>query len=60
METEEAGLTGRAPLENTGVEPTYSSRLTLVVLPDVDGNEVRLGSLWAMKPCVVAFLRHYG
>jgi hypothetical protein len=32
----------------------------MVVLPDVDGREIRLGSLWAARPAVIAFLRHYG
>jgi peroxiredoxin len=32
----------------------------MTVLPDVDGREIRLGSLWAARPAVVIFLRHYG
>jgi len=32
----------------------------MIVLPDVDGREVRLGSLWHHQPAVIAFLRHYG
>jgi len=39
---------------------TLSAKLSAVVLPDYDGQQVRLGSLWANQPCVVAFLRHYG
>lgn len=31
-----------------------------VVLPDSDGNEIRLGDLWAEQPVVIAWLRHYG
>jgi peroxiredoxin len=27
---------------------------------DVDGRPVRLSTLWAPGPAVVAFLRHYG
>jgi Mlc titration factor MtfA (ptsG expression regulator) len=27
---------------------------------DQDGNDVRLGDLWAQKPVVLAWLRHYG
>jgi hypothetical protein len=39
---------------------TFSSKLAGISLPDVDGNSVRLGSLWAESPAVVVFLRHYG
>lgn len=34
--------------------------LAPVVLPDADGCEIRLGSLWERQPAVVVFLRHYG
>jgi prostamide/prostaglandin F2alpha synthase len=39
---------------------TLSARLAPIALPDCDGAEVRLGSLWAEGPAVVVFLRHYG
>ena len=39
---------------------TYSSKLAPITLPDADGREVRLGSLWADAPLVLVFLRHYG
>jgi len=39
---------------------TFSSALADLTLPDVDGREVRLGSLWQTAPAVVVFLRHYG
>jgi len=42
------------------MEGTLSSRLTMLVLPDADGKEMRLGSLWATQPAVLVFLRHYG
>ena len=42
------------------MEGTLSSRLTMIVLPDADGKEFRLGSIWATQPAVVVFLRHYG
>lgn len=32
----------------------------MIVLPDADGREIRLGSLWAGRPAVVVFLRHFG
>jgi hypothetical protein len=39
---------------------SFSSKLAAMTLPDVDGKAVRLGSLWADRPAVVVFLRHYG
>jgi hypothetical protein len=34
--------------------------LAPIVLPDPDGQQIRLGSLWERQPAVVVFLRHYG
>jgi hypothetical protein len=34
--------------------------LEAVSLPDPDGNPHRLGDLWAEKPIIVVFLRHFG
>lgn len=34
--------------------------LAPINLPDVDGNLVQLGSLWANQPAIVVFLRHWG
>lgn len=39
---------------------SLNAALSPIVLPDPDGREVRLGSLWEDRPAVVAFLRHYG
>jgi hypothetical protein len=39
---------------------TLSEALADISLPDTDGREVRLGSLWEQNPAVVVFLRHYG
>lgn len=39
---------------------SLSAALSPITLPDPDGREVRLGSLWEERPAVVAFLRHYG
>jgi len=44
----------------SGMAETFSSKLAGLSLPDVDGNTVRLGSLWTSAPAVVVFLRHYG
>jgi hypothetical protein len=37
-----------------------SEALSPIVLPDPDGREIRLGSLWENSRAVVVFLRHYG
>ncbi len=42
------------------VTPTLADALARIILPDVDGQAVRLGSLWEGGPAVVVFLRHYG
>jgi hypothetical protein len=39
---------------------SFSTALAGIALPDADGREVRLGSLWERGPAVVVFLRHYG
>jgi hypothetical protein len=39
---------------------SLSASLAPLDLPDTDGRPVRLGSLWAVRPAVVVFLRHYG
>lgn len=39
---------------------SFAESLTSIVLPDADGHELRLGSLWATQPAVIVFLRHYG
>jgi len=44
----------------TGMESTLNSRLAMIQLPDTDGHEMRLGSLWLRQPAVLVFLRHYG
>lgn len=37
-----------------------STRLAMIMLPDCDGREIRLGSLWEKQAAVIVFLRHYG
>jgi len=39
---------------------SFSSRLAEIVLPDTDGRQIKLSSLWADGPAVIVFLRHYG
>ncbi len=42
------------------MEGTLSARLADITLPDTEGGEVRLGSLWEAGAAVIVFLRHYG
>lgn len=42
------------------MDMTLNSRLSMITLKDVDGNETRFASLWIRQPAVVVFLRHYG
>jgi hypothetical protein len=42
------------------MEPTLSAALSEISLPDTSGHRTRLGSLWAERPAIVVFLRHYG
>jgi hypothetical protein len=39
---------------------SLSQALAGIVLPDADGLELRLGSLWEQRSAVLVFLRHYG
>jgi hypothetical protein len=39
---------------------SLSARLAGISLPDSEGDQVTLGSIWTETPAVVAFLRHYG
>ncbi|HSL82461.1 MAG TPA: hypothetical protein VLF66_06760 [Thermoanaerobaculia bacterium] len=39
---------------------SLAAALAPIVLPDADGREMRLGSLWEERPAVLVFLRHYG
>jgi hypothetical protein len=40
--------------------PERADDLEDVVLQDSDGEDVGLGDLWAERPAVLVFLRHYG
>ena len=31
-----------------------------IVLPDQDGNDIRLVDLWQDRPAAIVWLRHYG
>jgi hypothetical protein len=40
--------------------PADASGLADLVVKDLDGHDVRLGSLWEDGPAVLVWLRHYG
>ncbi len=42
--------------------PASADALAEIVLPDHDGQEIRLGDLWTSPPgpVVLVWLRHYG
>lgn len=40
--------------------PTRADALADMVLPDQDGEDVRLGDLWQDGPAALVWLRHYG
>ncbi len=40
--------------------PATADELAPIVLQDANGDDVTLGELWAKRPAVVVFLRHYG
>jgi hypothetical protein len=42
------------------MEQSLSGKLAGIVLPDSEGHQIRLGSLWADSPAILVFLRHYG
>ncbi len=39
---------------------SFSEALGGIALPDADGRQIRLGSLWESHPTVLVFLRHWG
>ncbi len=40
--------------------PARAEALADIVLPDHEGNDVRLGELWQGRPAALVWLRHYG
>jgi hypothetical protein len=40
--------------------PERADALAEIVLPDQDGEPVRLGDLWRDRPVALVWLRHYG
>ena len=42
------------------MDGSLSETLADIVLPEADGREIQLRSLWERGPAVLVFLRHYG
>ncbi len=42
------------------MEQALSEKLAGIILPDSQGHQIQLGSLWADNPAILVFLRHYG
>jgi hypothetical protein len=51
---------GAASTRQTVNPPQRADELGEITLLDEDGNDVRLGDLWADRPAVLVWLRHYG
>jgi hypothetical protein len=53
-------LLGTAVKRQKTRPPDDASGLADIVVKDLEGDEVRLGSFWEDGPAVLVFLRHYG
>jgi hypothetical protein len=53
-------MLGAASEQQKSDPPERADALAEIVLPDQEGNEVRLGDLWAERPAALIWLRHYG
>jgi prostamide/prostaglandin F2alpha synthase len=53
-------LLGAATSRQEARAPGDATGLADLVVRDLDGSDVRLGSLWEDKPAVLVWLRHYG
>ena len=53
-------LLGAAGRRQETHPPEDASALTGIVVKDLDGADVTLGSLWEDQPAVLVWLRHYG
>jgi prostamide/prostaglandin F2alpha synthase len=51
---------GASSRRQSNVPSVTADALTDIVLPDHDGNDVRLGGLWDGQPAALVWLRHYG
>ena len=55
-----SAMLGAASERQRSHPPQSAGALADITLPDQDGNDVRLGDLWAERPAALVWLRHYG
>jgi hypothetical protein len=53
-------MLGAASQPQKSHPPERADALADIVLPNQEGDEVRLGDLWADRPAALVWLRHYG
>lgn len=53
-------MLGTAKTRQRTNPPDTAGALADIVLPDHDGQDVRLGDLWREGPAALVWLRHYG
>lgn len=53
-------MLGTASKRQTTNPPKRADGLADIVLPDHDGQPVRLAELWRERPVALVWLRHYG
>jgi len=53
-------MLGTAATRQEPSPPERAGELAEIVLPDQEGNDVRLGDLWKDGPAALVWLRHYG
>lgn len=53
-------MLGVAREHQTADPPERADALADLILPDHEGNDVRLGDLWRDGPVALVWLRHYG
>ena len=53
-------MLGTASSRQQPQPPKQAGPLAEIVLPDDEGNDVRLGDLWSERPAALVWLRHYG
>ena len=58
--TVDTGILRTAKSRQHTAPPARADALADIVLPDSEGDDVRLGDLWSERPAALVWLRHYG
>jgi hypothetical protein len=53
-------MLGASSTRQKTAPPRRADALAEIVLPDHEGNDIRLRDLWSDGPAVLVWLRHYG